>query len=248
MKLKQKFLVSLFYIAFVLPIPSLFAQPYDVEAWGDDPQSTYNIVPNLENTAPNGYDPYFGPPGSRKPGQAVETPSPAQKKRDKPLSKRVWWEVFKPKEAEAPPQQIPQPAYERERPRAFQPSREPLLRLESAIVLPNGEVLPHGFYLVQTTGMKLDDYGGIVSPPQTLKLRYRGEEYLNLPLTLHQDLSATSPIEHMPTLVEPGESDPARVGPYRNAWLQPLSATQAVILYQVGDLLFKTIPIRIQAF
>jgi hypothetical protein len=177
-------------------IGSLFisAIAYDEESWGDDPYSTYNILPNLKPDAPAGTDPYQGPPGY-DPNRQHATPLP-------PLKNGIAGKVFGKREPAQPkPHQHDLSKWVEVGPRSFPASREPLFRLDDTLITTSGERLSPGFYLVKTKGLRLDQFGAIVAPPTEIGLSYQGKTRLRLPLHFYQDMSANSPIRQRPTVL-----------------------------------------------
>ncbi|MCE2929968.1 MAG: hypothetical protein LW809_01090, partial [Vampirovibrionales bacterium] len=71
------------------------ANGYDSQQWGDAPYNGYTITPNLEKTAPQDTDPYFGPPGHQK-----NRPAPLQ-----PIEKSLKGKLFGKRQA--PPPKVP---------------------------------------------------------------------------------------------------------------------------------------------
>ncbi|XVJ51169.1 MAG: hypothetical protein HEQ32_03415 [Vampirovibrio sp.] len=202
---------------------------YDETRWGNDPYSTYNIVPNLEKTAPKETDPYFGPPGHLK-----NRPTPLP-----PLQKGLAGKVFGKREAPAP--KVPDEVIMQVGPRDYPASPEPLLRLETALVTPEGATLYAGVYLVHSYGLQINASGAILQPPTHLSLSYRGVLCLTLPLTaLERD---GSPLESLPSLKDP--QAPLDVqAPYRQIKIQPIDQDRVCLRYQVGDKTFVTPPIQ----
>ena len=199
---------------------------YDPERWGDEPYSAYNITPNLEKTAPQDTDPYFGPPGHQK-----NRPAPLP-----PVQKGLAGKLFGRREA--PPPKMPDSYIVNVGPRDYPASPEPLLRLETALVTDAGVRLFPGFYLVHSHGLQLNKEGTILTAPTHLSLSYKGTICLTLPLEALAS-SGVSPIEQLPSVLDP-KAPAVLQAPYRRVVVFEDSPETVRLMYQLGNLKFVT--------
>jgi hypothetical protein len=208
------------------------ANGYDSQQWGDEPANGYTITPNLEKTAPQETDPYFGPPGHQK-----NRPAPLQ-----PVENSLKGKLFGKRQD--PPPKVPDSFIINVGPRDYPASKEPLLRLDVALVTDAGATLYPGLYLVHTHGLQVAKDGSIQSAPTHMSLSYKGTLCLTLPL---QAVSNTrkSPIEQLPS-VSDAQAPQALQAPFRRAWILEESPDTVRLMYQVGELIFSTPPISKQ--
>jgi hypothetical protein len=199
---------------------------YDLDRWGDEPANGYTITPNLEKTTPQDTDPYFGPPGHQK-----NRPAPLQ-----PVENTLNGKLFGKRQD--PPPKVPESFIINVGPRDYPASKEPLLRLDVALVTDAGATLYPGLYLVHTHGLQVAKDGSIQSAPTHMSLSYKGTLCLTLPLQAVPN-TRKSPIEQLPS-VSDAQAPPALQAPFRRAWILEESPDTVRLMYQVGELIFST--------